>query len=134
MFSVWFTSHCMYSISLNFYFFFLVLSWSLRRIVFYISCIALVGNIFCLYLVGNAWLHLIVFVDFLLKPLLHFPKSPLYISPLHYVAQFKDVFSCFCNCFSFRRSPSITVVAVIISNEDINSHQSWTAGCVYQLT
>lgn len=72
----------------EFLFFFLVLSWSLRRIVFYITCIALVGNIFFLYLVGNAWLPLIVFVDFLLKPFLHFPKSPLYISPLHYVAQF----------------------------------------------
>lgn len=82
----------------------------------------------------------IVFVDFLLKPLLHFPKSPLYISPLHYVAQFKDVFSCFCNCFSLeeaprsRSLPSLSVMktltainpgqlAVFISSLSINGYE-----------
>lgn len=132
--------HTVYIQSVWISIFFLVLSWSLRRIVFYISCIALVGNIFFLYLVGNAWLPLIVFVDFLLKPLLHFPKSPLYISPLHYVAQFKDVFSCFCNCFSLeeaprsRSLPSLSVMktltatnpgqlAVFISSLSINGYE-----------
>ena len=144
MCSVWFTSHCIYSISLNFYFFLVkVLSWSLRRIVVYISCIALVGSIFFSYLVGNAWLPLIVFVDFLLKPFLHLPKRPLYISPLHYVAQFWGCFFVsffFDNCFSLeeaprsRSLPSLSVMktltainpgqlAVFISSLSINGYE-----------
>lgn len=109
--------------------------------MFYIPCIALVGNIF-LYLAGNAWLPLTVFVDFLLRPFLHLRQSPLYILPYCIMPHsFKDVSSCFLyNCFSLeeaprsRSLPSLSVMktltatnpgqlAVFISSLSINGYE-----------
>ena len=111
--------------------------------MFYISCITLLGSIFFLYLVGNAWLPLIVFVDFLLKPFFTFPqKSTVYftIALCRTVLRMFFFAFFFYNCFSLeaaprsRSLPSLSVMktltatnpgqlAVFISSLSINGYE-----------
>lgn len=137
MFSVWFTSHCIYSISLNFYFFSCIVMVSSKDCVLhflYRSC----GQYFLLI---SRWKCVVTpncLCGFLTETSPTFPqKSTVYFT----IALCRTVvFSCFCNCFSLeeaprsRSLPSLSVMktltatnpgqlAVFISSLSINGYE-----------